>query len=65
MNTTFSSLEKKPADKSGVKLGEQVGVIGLRLPTGELIANEVILGVPPPKVSAAKSSDEKKPKHNH
>ncbi len=56
--TTFE-LHKKPADKSGVKLGDRVGVIGSKLPTGELMANEVILGVPAPKVAAPKKEDHK------
>ncbi len=60
--TTFE-LNKKPADRDGVKLGDRVGVIGSKLPTGELMANEVILGVPPPKPAAGKSAEEKKPGH--
>lgn len=57
--TTFE-LEKKPADKAAVKTGDRVGVIGSKLPTGELMANEVILGVPAPKVA-----EQKKPEHKH
>jgi hypothetical protein len=34
-----------------------VGVIGSKLPSGELMANEVILGVPAPKPAAAKKTD--------
>jgi hypothetical protein len=51
--TTFE-LDKKPAEKSGVKMGDRVGVIGSKLPSGELMANEVILGVPAPKPAGAK-----------
>lgn len=57
--TTFE-LEKKPAAKAAVKTGDRVGVIGSKLPTGELMANEVILGVPAPKVA-----EQKKPEHKH
>ncbi|HEY9250683.1 MAG TPA: DUF5666 domain-containing protein, partial [Rariglobus sp.] len=32
-------------DKSHVKKGESVSVIGTKLPTGELVAKEVLLGV--------------------
>jgi hypothetical protein len=56
--TTFE-LDKKPAEKAAVKLGDRVGVIGSKLPTGELVANEVILGVPAPKPPAAKKEDHK------
>ena len=56
--TTFE-LEKKPVDKGAVKTGDRVGVIGSKLPTGELMANEVILGVPAPKPAGAKKPDHK------
>lgn len=56
--TTFE-LNKKPAEKAAVKLGDRVGVIGSKLPTGELMANEVILGVPAPKPPEAKKEDHK------
>ena len=56
--TTFE-LEKKPAEKAAVKTGDRVGVIGSKLPSGELMANEVILGVPAPKPAAAKKTDGK------
>jgi hypothetical protein len=56
--TTFE-LKEKPAEKSGVRVGERVGVIGPKLPSGELMASEVILGVPEPKAAA------KKAEHKH
>jgi hypothetical protein len=56
--TTFE-LKEKPADKSGVKVGGRVGVIGSKLPTGELMANEVLLGVPAPSATPAKKDDHK------
>lgn len=56
--TTFE-LHEKPAEKSAVKIGDRVGVLGSKLPTGELMANEVILGVPEPKASAAKKEEHK------
>jgi hypothetical protein len=56
--TTFE-LDKKPAEKAAVKLGDRVGVLGSKLPTGELMANEVILGVPAPKPAEAKKEDHK------
>lgn len=56
---TAFELDKKPADKSGIKMGDRVGVIGSKLPTGELMANEVILGVPAPKPAGAKKSEHK------
>lgn len=57
--TTFE-LNEKPADKAGVKVGAWVGVIGSKLPSGELMANEVLLNVPAPKAEAPKP-----PAHNH
>lgn len=56
--TTFE-LNKKPVEKDAVKLGDRVGVIGSKLPTGEIMANEVILGVPAPKPPEAKKEDHK------
>jgi hypothetical protein len=56
--TTFE-LEKKPAEKAALKTGDRVGVIGSKLPSGELMANEVILGVPAPKPAAPKTADHK------
>ena len=56
--TTFE-LKEKPAAKADVKVGDRVGVIGSKLPTGELMANEVILGVPAAKPPAAKKDDHK------
>jgi hypothetical protein len=56
--TTFE-LKEKPAAKADVRVGDRVGVIGSRLPTGELMANEVILGVPAPKAPEPKKEDHK------
>jgi hypothetical protein len=56
--TTFE-LNKKPADKSGVKVGDRIGVIGSKLPTGELVAREVLLGLPTPKAPTEKKGDHK------
>lgn len=42
---TKFELKGKPVDKSAVKVGELAGVIGSKLPTGELMANEVLLGM--------------------
>jgi hypothetical protein len=61
--TTFE-LNEKAADKSGVKQGDRVGVIGSKLPSGELMANEVLLGVPAPKAADTKAA-EKKSDHKH
>jgi hypothetical protein len=36
--------DKKPVDRSNVRTGEALGVIGNKLPTGELMAIEVLLG---------------------
>lgn len=54
--TTFE-LNKKPAEKKIVRVGDRIGVLGSKLPSGELMANEVILGVPEPK--PAKTAEKK------
>lgn len=46
--TKFEHAEKQ-VDKSQVRSGDRVGVIGPKLPTGEVMAHEVILGLPAPK----------------
>jgi hypothetical protein len=56
---TKFELKEKPADKAGVKIGEFVGVIGTKLPTGEIMANEVLLGVPAPAATAPKKESHK------
>lgn len=56
---TKFELKQKPADKAGVKVGERVGVIGTKLPTGEIMANEVILGAPAQPAQAAKKEAHK------
>ena len=40
--------DKKAVDKGHVKVGDRAGVVGNKLPTGEWMANEVILGLPAP-----------------
>ena len=57
---TKFELNEKPADKAGVKVSEVVGVIGSKLPPGEVMANEVLLRVSAPKPVEAKKED-----HNH
>lgn len=56
--TTFE-LDKKPAEKAAIKLGDRVGVIGSKLPAGELMAREVILGVPAPRAAGQKKAEHK------
>ncbi len=63
--TKFERNEK-PAEKSQMRQGEKVGVIGSKLPTGEIMANEILLGVPAPKPVAQKAgSGEAAPAHKH
>ncbi len=49
---TKFELDKKMVDKSQVREGDRAGVIGSKLPTGEMMANEVILGLPAPRPAA-------------
>jgi hypothetical protein len=63
---TKFEFDQKVVDKSAVKKGDRAGVVGSKLPTGEWMANEVILGLPAPKEGAAKAGDVKKPSdHKH
>ena len=60
---TKFELNQKTVDKAAVKKGDRAGVIGSKLPTGEVMANEAILGLPAPKAAtgatAAKPSEHK------
>ena len=63
IKVTFSSKTKfehgkEAVDKSHLKKGEPVGVIGTKLPTGELVAKEVLLGLPEPKKDGAHKMDQ-------
>ena len=63
--TKFERNEK-PAERSQMRQGEKVGVIGSKMPTGEIMANEILLGVPAPKPVAQKAgSGEAAPAHKH
>ena len=46
--------DKKEVDKTHVKKGDRAGVIGSKLPTGEVMANQVILGLEAPKAAESK-----------
>lgn len=48
--------DKKAVNKSHVKVGDHAGVVGNKLPTGEWMASEVILGLPAPNPSAKSGS---------
>lgn len=52
--------EKKLVDKGHVKVGDRAGVVGNKLPSGERMANEVILGLPAPAAGTGKASESKK-----
>ena len=46
--------DKKEVDKTHVRKGDRAGVIGSKLPTGEVMANQVILGLEAPKTAEEK-----------
>ena len=56
---TKFELDKKAVDKSSVRRGDRAGVVGSKLPTGEVMANEVILGLPAPNPATSKPAGEK------
>jgi hypothetical protein len=51
--------DKKAVDKGHVKVGDRAGIIGNKLPTGEWMANQVILGLPAPNPASAKTGPRK------
>ena len=51
--------DKKAVDKSHVKIGDRAGIVGNKLPTGEWMANQVILGLPAPNPASAKTGSRK------
>ena len=71
IKVTFSSKTKfehgkETVDKSHLAKGDRVGVIGTKLPTGELVAKEVLLGLTESKEDAAKKTDKgAKREHKH
>ncbi|MSV29769.1 MAG: hypothetical protein EXQ52_13635 [Bryobacterales bacterium] len=59
---------KDTVDKSHLVKGDHAGVIGTKLPTGELVAKEVLLGLPASKESVAPKPDQatkKNADHKH
>jgi hypothetical protein len=54
--------DKKTVDKTHVKAGDRAGVIGSKLPTGEVMANEVLLGLLTPNAAAAGTASQSKEK---
>lgn len=58
--------DKKAVDKTHVKVGDRAGVVGNKLPGGEWMANEVILGLPAPNpAGSAKSATKKEAAQKH
>jgi len=54
---TKFELDKQMVDKSQVRQGDRAGVIGSKLPTGEVMANEVLLRLPAPKPATGAKAD--------
>ena len=58
--------DKKAVDKSHVKVGDRAGVVGNKLPSGEWMAHEVILGLPAPNpAGSAKPATKKETGQKH
>lgn len=67
-NKTKFEHGKETVDKSHLAKGDRVGVTGPKLPTGELVAKEVLLGLAASKEDAAHKTDrgaKKNPEHKH
>ncbi len=60
---TKFEYDKKAVDKSHVKVGDRAGIVGNKLPSGEWMANEVLLGLPAPAPKGG--SVKKAPDHKH
>ncbi len=59
---------KDTVDKSHLAKGDRAGVIGTKLPTGEIVAREVLLGLPASKEGAVPKPDQatkKNAEHKH
>ena len=61
-SVTFTSKTKfehegRPAGKSHLGRGERVSVIGTRLPTGEIVAREVLMGAAPKSAQAQRARE--------
>jgi Domain of unknown function (DUF5666) len=52
---TVFELKKKPVDASSLQKGDRVSVTTAKLPYGELLATKVVLGLPKPKATTARS----------
>lgn len=59
--------DKKDVDKTHVHEGDRAGVVGSKLPSGEWMANQVILGLEAPKAPAdgQKAGEKKAADHKH
>jgi hypothetical protein len=68
---TKFEMSGKPSSKDALKAGDKVGVAGSKLPSGEVMANEVLIGYtdPPAEKKEAKKDDhqhsDKKADHKH
>jgi hypothetical protein len=68
---TKFEMNEKPSNKKALKVGDKVGVAGSKLPSGEVMANEVLIGyVDPPAaekkpVAGEHKHDGEKGDHKH
>ena len=58
---------KEAVDKTHLKIGDTISVIGTKLPSGELVAKEILLGVTKPsdKMDHSKMGQGSKPATDH
>ena len=56
---TKFEMNEKAASKGDLKVGSKVGVAGSKLPSGEVMANEVLLGYVDPPAAAKKAAEHK------
>lgn len=59
---TKFEADKKPAERTAIKAGTKVGVAGSKLPSGEVMANDVLIGYVHEEAGGAAK---KKAEHKH
>jgi hypothetical protein len=62
---TKFEMNEKPSNKKALKVGDNAGVAGSKLPNGEVMANEVLIGYVDPLPTEKKATEKKATEHKH